>query len=188
MKRFSLISLSIISLVIILAHYAQASIHFQQFNINDYSKEQLPREELVKEIQTFVVRTLPKIENCNERGEGEFQSIFCTNIYEADRIRLAYILGYNANLKPEAITKTNHVRKLIFPANAKIYNENLSLKEENGDGNVTITILMAVFLIHTKLKSNLIMIILMVILNLVWRQKLGLETALLITVANPKLA
>lgn len=136
MKRFGLISLSIISLVIILAHYAQASIHFQQFNINDYSKEQLPREELVKEIQTFVVRTLPKIENCNERGEGEFQSIFCTNIYEADRIRLAYILGYNANLKPEAITKTNHVRKLIFPANAKIYNENLSLKEENGDGNV----------------------------------------------------
>jgi hypothetical protein len=136
MKRFSLISLSIISLVIILAHYAQASIHFQQFNINDYSKEQLPREELVKEIQTFVVRTLPKIENCNERGEGEFQSIFCTNIYEADRIRLAYILGYNANLKPEAITKTNHVRKLIFPANAKIYNENRSLKEENGDGNV----------------------------------------------------
>lgn len=93
---------------------AQASTHFQPFNIADYDTRELSRQELVEQIQTFIVRTLPKIDNCHERGEGEFQDVFCTNIYEADRIRLAYLLGYNAHLKPEAVTPNNKIRKLIF--------------------------------------------------------------------------
>lgn len=116
MKRLLfLISSLIIGAALLITYHAHASIHFQQFNLADYSTNQLSREELVSQIQTFTVRILPKIENCNERGEVEFQDIFCTNIYEADRIRLAYLLGYNANMQPQAIIQTNKIRKIIFP-------------------------------------------------------------------------
>lgn len=113
MKQFfSKIAIAtLISLVII--NPVSASIYFKKFDANDYTYSRSSQEDLIEQIQAFAYLTLDQPEACTNRGEIETQEVFCTNIYEAARVRIALLMTINANIQDKAITKNNTIRRVI---------------------------------------------------------------------------
>lgn len=113
-KKCTLVLILLISVSFIFNSQVQASINFKEFNVRDFSVQPLSEDQLVEEIQAFAFRILPEIQACKDRGELDFQDFYCTNIYEADRIRLSLLMGLNANLNQSIPNDRNYVRRLIY--------------------------------------------------------------------------
>lgn len=111
-KKIKLAALSVL-LAVFLPSQVEASIYFKRFSVDDYNYNQLSKEEIAKQIQAFAYHTYKEPDNCSNRGEVEEQIIFCTNIHEAARARIALLMTINAMIEDSGITKNNEVRRII---------------------------------------------------------------------------
>lgn len=113
-NKKSLSIVTVLFIALIFNGVISASHNFRQFNINDYPQDQLSKKELAEQVRDFSINVLKELEYCKSRGEQEKQDYYCTNIYEADRIRLSLLLAINANLPEDIATEDNGVSRLIF--------------------------------------------------------------------------
>lgn len=114
MIKKSLILVFVVLTAIIWSGNSFASQNFRKFNINDYPKDKISTHELLTQVRDFSINILKELETCKNRGELEKQDYYCTNIYEADRLRLSLLLAINANLPENISTPDNGVSRLIF--------------------------------------------------------------------------
>lgn len=133
------LSIAIIASFSLISH-AQAAVDFEDFNINDFHTSGLSQDILVEQIQSFAFRIEKELLLCQSRGEIERQDIFCTNIYEAERLRLSMLLGMNANLNSSAITKRNDIRRVVFGKGAIVndigHNNSTTVNQSDLDGEI----------------------------------------------------
>lgn len=114
MIKKSLILVFVVLTAIIWSGNSFASQNFRKFDINDYPKDKISTHELLTQVRDFSINILKELETCKNRGELEKQDYYCTNIYEADRLRLSLLLAINANLPENIATTDNGVSRLIF--------------------------------------------------------------------------
>lgn len=114
MIKKSLILVFVALTAIIWSGNSFASQNFRKFDINDYPKDKISTHELLTQVRDFSINILKELETCKNRGELEKQDYYCTNIYEADRLRLSLLLAINANLPENIATTDNGISRLIF--------------------------------------------------------------------------
>ncbi len=114
MIKKSLVLIFIVLTAIVWSGNSFASQNFRKFDINDYPKDKISTHELLTQVRDFSINILKELETCKNRGELEKQDYYCTNIYEADRLRLSLLLAINANLPEKIATTNNGVSRLIF--------------------------------------------------------------------------
>lgn len=86
---------------------------FKPFNSKDYQlPNNLTKEQVIRQIIGFSSKIQYEIDNCNGPDENKHK-MYCTNIHEADRLRLAYLLNLNLQIPQEKINEKTLKRIVI---------------------------------------------------------------------------
>lgn len=109
----SLVALLLTSALINPPVFADHHGEFKPFNLKDYQlPNNLTKEQVIRQIIEFSSKIQYEIDNCNGPDENKHK-MYCTNIHEADRLRLAYLLNLNLQIPQEKINEKTLKRIVI---------------------------------------------------------------------------
>ncbi len=119
MNKIKTISISLIlaAFISVLAYnnsFASEDFFFKSFKLENYPQSE--PNNLVEQIQGFAFRTRKELDNCYNTSDkrAENQVFFCTNIHEADRLRMGYLAALNSNLKEPAEDEENPQLRMFY--------------------------------------------------------------------------
>lgn len=114
--RSLLILISSLAVVIIFPASTQASINYQPFDIKSYqSPNQLNQSETIKQITLFATNMYHELGKCQGPQTKKILKdvVYCPNIFEADRVRLAYLAYLASIINNEMVEPERQFVKIV---------------------------------------------------------------------------